>query len=275
MKTRILSALIGIPLLMAILYCYRFFPYCVNILCSLVSLACCVELLNAKKFFRDWLISVPCMLFATALPFTLDMKMLSTAVIVLMIYLFVTLILRFPRYQFDDIAYLLTAVGLSSFGMSSITLALRLDDTHSCFYIILCLAVAWIADGGAYFVGRAMGKKKLCPDISPKKTVEGAIGGVIIGTLGTVGTALVFQYVIFGTNAKVNLIEVAVVGFFGSLLSIIGDLTFSLIKRSCKVKDYGHIIPGHGGLLDRCDSVIMVAPFVYLFALYFPLLHAV
>ncbi len=275
MKTRILSAVIGVPALLAILYCYRFFPWCVNILCSLVSFACCVELLNAKKFFRDFLISVPCMLFALAMPFATDISVLITVVIVLMIYLFVVLILRHPRYQFDDVAYLLTAIGLSSFGMSSIVLALLLDDTHSCFYIILCLAIAWIADGGAYFVGRSLGKKKLCPDISPKKTVEGAVGGVIIGTLGALGTGLVFQYLLFGETAKVNLIAVTLVGFVGSLLSIVGDLTFSLIKRSCKVKDYGHVIPGHGGLLDRCDSLIMVAPFLYLFAVYFPLLHAV
>ena len=210
MKTRILSALIGVPLLLAILYCYRFFPWCINILCALVSFACCVELLNAKKFFHDFLISVPCMLFSLALPFSLDISILATAFIVLMIYLFVVLILRHPRYQFEDISYLMTAVGLSSFGLSSIVLSMRLDETKSCFYIMLCLAVAWIADGGAYFVGRSMGKKKLCPDISPKKTVEGAVGGVIIGTLGAVGTALVFQYAIFPKTVEINLIAVAV-----------------------------------------------------------------
>jgi len=272
MKTRILSALIGVPVLLGVLYCYRYFPLCIPVLCSVVSLACCIELLNAKKFFRHYALSVPCMLFSLIFPFLIKMYLVCTAVILFMIYLFVLIILANKTYKFDDIAYILTAVGFSSFGLNSLSYMTMYDETNSCFYIVLCLVIAWVSDGGAYFVGRSLGKRKLCPEISPKKTVEGAIGGVIIGVIGAVIDALVFEYMIFNERAHVNMITIVIVALVGSMLSIVGDLTFSLIKRSCNVKDYGNIIPGHGGLLDRCDSIIMVASFVYVAFLYFPLI---
>ena len=273
MKTRILSALIGVPLLLGVLYFYRYFPLSIPVLCSVVSLACCIELLNAKKFFHHYALSVPCMLFASSLPFLIvKMYLVHTAVILFMLYLFVLIILANKTYKFDDAAYILTAVGFSSFGLSSLSGMEMHNERKYCFYIVLCLVIAWVSDGGAYFVGRSFGKRKLCPEISPKKTVEGAIGGVIIGVIGSVIDALVFEYMIFNGKAHINMMVIVIVAMVGSMLSIVGDLTFSLIKRSCNVKDYGNVIPGHGGLLDRCDSIIMVASFVYVVHLYFPLI---
>ena len=134
--------------------------------------------------------------------------------------------------------------------------------------------MAWGSDIFAYFGGYLFGKHKLAPNLSPKKTIEGAVGGVIIGVIGAVVDALVFQFIIFDGNVTINYIGVLVVAAIGTVTSIIGDLTFSLIKRSCKVKDYGNIIPGHGGILDRCDSIIMTAPMLFVFVQYFPLTAA-
>lgn len=121
--------------------------------------------------------------------------------------------------------------------------------------------IAWVCDTCAYFAGRAFGKHKLVPVLSPKKTVEGAIGG----TIGAVVVGLIFGYILYRnvTNDSGVIIAIAVITFVGSIISQIGDLLASGIKREHDIKDYGTIIPGHGGIMDRFDSVIFVTPCIY------------
>ena len=125
---------------------------------------------------------------------------------------------------------------------------------------------SWGSDTCAYAVGRLFGRHKLAPDLSPKKSIEGSVGGIV-------GSALIG--VIFGlimsnfTGKSENLIIIfAVIGGLGSVISQIGDLAASGIKRNYDIKDYGHLIPGHGGILDRYDSIIITAPIVYFLSLY-------
>ncbi|HHO48612.1 MAG TPA: phosphatidate cytidylyltransferase [Desulfobacteraceae bacterium] len=151
-------------------------------------------------------------------------------------------------------------------------------------YISLCLAhlvlirtlpqgVAWLlvltavtagGDTGAYYVGRTLGRRKLCPHISPGKTVEGAIGGIIAGSLCAMGTALVFL-------PESNPFLILAVAVPLCLFSIAGDLTESVIKRSAGFKDSGTLLFGHGGVLDRIDSLLITGPVLY-FLLYFGML---
>ncbi len=124
--------------------------------------------------------------------------------------------------------------------------------------------IAWVCDTCAYFVGRALGKHKLVPKLSPKKTVEGAIGGV----LGSVLVGVIFGYVIYirETHHISSIITMVLICFVGSIIGQLGDLLASGIKRDHNIKDYGTLIPGHGGIMDRFDSVIFVIPCIYFLA---------
>jgi phosphatidate cytidylyltransferase len=139
--------------------------------------------------------------------------------------------------------------------------ALALDDTlgGGRLTVLLLLAVIVVSDSAQYYTGRAIGKRPLSPVISPKKTVEGAVGGVVFGALAMVGGG---RYV-FGSFSPVWLL--ALVGAAISLLGIVGDLFESLLKRSAGVKDSSNLIPGHGGVLDRIDSWLFAAPMYYVF----------
>ena len=125
------------------------------------------------------------------------------------------------------------------------------------YYILLAFVIAFSADTGAYFIGRAFGKHKLAPIVSPNKTVEGAIGGILCSILCVELYGLVLD---LAFSFEVNYLYGIVYGFFGAILSILGDLSFSVIKRQMNIKDYGNLIPGHGGILDRFDSMMLVAP---------------
>ena len=129
------------------------------------------------------------------------------------------------------------------------------------YLIWLIFIGAFLADTGAYFVGIFFGRHKLCPEISPKKTVEGAFGGVLGGVVFYIVYGLILKYAF---NFSVRFASLALMGVIISVISEIGDLSASIIKRHYGIKDYGTLFPGHGGILDRCDSVIMVAPAVYL-----------
>jgi len=131
------------------------------------------------------------------------------------------------------------------------------DHHYGRFFILFALLAAWLTDTFAYFTGSLIGKHKMCPNISPKKTVEGAIGGIIGGVLSCVILFAVFDNFFFEKH-NMNYIEVIVIALLLSLISMVGDLSASVIKRNFNVKDFGNVVPGHGGVMDRFDSGLFV-----------------
>lgn len=135
------------------------------------------------------------------------------------------------------------------------------DRPHYRFLLFLVIACTYMADTGAYIIGRKFGKHKLARVLSPGKTIEGAGGSIMGGMLA----ALLVRYVFL---PEINLFVVLCLGVFIAILGILGDLAESLLKRGFGVKDSGTIIPGHGGILDRLDSLLFTAPFVYFVSFY-------
>ena len=128
---------------------------------------------------------------------------------------------------------------------------------------------AWSTDTFAYFAGKTMGRHKLCPSISPKKTVEGSLGGII----GCVAVILIYSYACASyIDCDVNYMNAIIFAIVASVVSQFGDLAASCIKREHGAKDYGNLIPGHGGILDRFDSTLLIAPLSYYMFIYLPVL---
>ena len=126
-------------------------------------------------------------------------------------------------------------------------------NTYGLAFLLLVLNFSSVCDCGAYFAGVTLGKHKLCPTISPKKTVEGAVGGIVLSLIATVIIALCF-------NLKAHLTVLLIFTPVLCVVGMAGDLFASVIKRNVGIKDYGNLIPGHGGILDRFDSILLIAP---------------
>lgn len=165
-----------------------------------------------------------------------------------LLYLFI----NFPERRLED--SLVTIVGVFYVSFFSLHVALT-DRTPFSIFVWLILLTAFGTDIFAYFSGHLFGKHKLCPQISPKKTIEGSIGG----TIGSVALCTAFS-LIFTPEL---LTHAVIIGILGGIISQFGDLTASIFKRKLGIKDYGNLIPGHGGILDRFDSVLFTAPMVY------------
>ncbi|MDR3209226.1 MAG: phosphatidate cytidylyltransferase [Oscillospiraceae bacterium] len=136
-------------------------------------------------------------------------------------------------------------------------------------YVLLPFLAAFVTDGGAYFVGVFFGKHKAFPRVSPKKTVEGCVGGVAVGT----AAMCVYGLILAALGYDVSFWHLLLYGVFGAAATELGDLAFSLVKRVFGVKDYGSLLPGHGGMLDRFDSMVLAAPILCLLVKYFPMLN--
>lgn len=134
------------------------------------------------------------------------------------------------------------------------------------YVIMVPFAVAFLDDAGAYFVGMRYGKHKLAPVVSPNKTIEGLLGGIATAVVGMILYALILDVLDF----RVNYLLAILYGLFGSIAGVFGDLCFSIIKRQTGIKDYGNIFPGHGGILDRLDSLMAVAPLMEVLLLLIP-----
>ena len=168
------------------------------------------------------------------------------------------MIFKHEKTNYADVAYAVFGTFLISFGMSAIPIVCT-SSASITFCFICAFALPWMADAGGFFIGASFGKHKLCPKISPKKTVEGAIGGILFCDLTAVIIGLIFHFWVM-PDANINFWALILLGVIDAPVSILGDLSFSLIKRSYGIKDYGSIFPGHGGMLDRFDSIIFTAP---------------
>ncbi|MDR2590169.1 MAG: phosphatidate cytidylyltransferase [Oscillospiraceae bacterium] len=133
--------------------------------------------------------------------------------------------------------------------------------------VLIPVIITVFTDSGAYFVGVSIGKRKAFPKISPNKTIEGCIGGIIFGTIALLLYGLLLDSI---TSVSVSYLVLLMYGVICSVVAEVGDLYYSYIKRKCKIKDYGYLIPGHGGVLDRIDSVTFVAPIVYFLIILIP-----
>lgn len=195
------------------------------------------------------------------------------------VFIFVAFALAIHRYD-EERGIPFAAVTCAIFAglvfplMLSCLLRLRMMPAIGMLNVFLPLAISFGSDTFALFAGMLCGKHKLAPKVSPKKTVEGAIGGLIGGVIGMTLFKLIADSIVLSVDVyppiemaagpQFSWAAVFVLGIIGSAISQIGDLSFSVIKREFGVKDYGHLLPGHGGILDRFDSVTFAAPAVWL-----------
>ncbi len=258
MKTRIITALLAVPLLVLLLL------FGSTALLALTVTA--VALMGVYEFYNavglkdktalcvlGYVGVVAVIVFKVYLP-----HLFSAAFSVWFLVLFAVFLKLHKDIKTTDAALTIFSLAYIPYLLSYIMLVHKLE--YGKFLIWFIVVGAFVTDSLAYFTGVFLGKHKLCPEISPKKTIEGAVGG-----LG--GTAVVF--VLMGyfynslANADFNLIKLLFAGLITAAISQTGDLAASVIKREYKIKDYGNLLPGHGGILDRCDSLIFVAPVIY------------
>lgn len=192
---------------------------------------------------------------------------------ILMLLLFiVAVVVMFGIYIFTFPKHTIRQMTPAVFGMIYVALTLSFlylirELTHGIYLIWLAYISSLVCDTFAYFAGSLFGKHKLTPKLSPKKTIEGAVGGMLAATIGGGLMGWLF-YVCVDCNLFVIPLF-AIICMIGSIVSMCGDLTASAIKRNGNIKDYGKLIPGHGGVLDRFDSVIFTAPMVYFLVVLF------
>lgn len=210
-------------------------------------------------------ICLPIYLSGAALPFiaklangaTAMLPLMCAVMVLLALYLFFIAVIFNKKYTVVDISMCyITSIYIIG-GFTSIIFLRNLSE----YTYLLVFVGAWVTDIFAYFTGRFLGKHKLCEAISPKKTIEGSIGGIVFCIISFV----VFGFIVWGTNKPIEAyLALGAVGLIVSIVSQIGDLSMSLIKRHYKVKDFGKLFPGHGGVLDRFDSVIAVSTVLFI-----------
>ena len=179
----------------------------------------------------------------------------TMAIIISMILILFVYVFGYPKYHAEQVMAAFFGVIYVAVMLSFIYLTRSLPDGK--FLVWLIFLCSWGCDTCAYCVGMLIGKHKMAPVLSPKKSIEGAVGGVA-------GAALLG--VIYAAATQGKMAEYALICAVGALISMVGDLAASAIKRNQNIKDYGKLIPGHGGILDRFDSVIITAPVIYYLA---------
>ena len=270
MKARVISALVLIPVLLAVLFIAP--PIVLTIAVGLVCAIGAYELLDGTAFVKHIRLTVYTMLMASLVPIWCYFDM-NQAWELLGIFAFIALLfgenlLSHGKLPFAKLAVCIVGGLVIPYFLSAIVRLM--GDGTGRSVIVIPFILAYAADSGAYFIGCAFGKHKLAPNISPKKSVEGLFGGIAATIVGMLLYCLVMDQ---GCGANVNYLYAITYGAIGALAGTFGDLSFSAIKRQAGIKDYGNLIPGHGGVLDRFDSVIVVAPLTEILLAFLPILE--
>ena len=270
MAKRILSALVGIPLIGAVVL---FAPLwgsglMLGILCAIAA----YELMQAVQP-RLWKRRAfwP-MVSAFTMPLWLSVRGFGASLYTLGYYLFfafsVEMILSFRKGKEMDLGLFLAGLvgGMVMPILLSAIIRIGLYDGSCRANMLLPFIIAFSCDSGAFFTGHAVGKHKMAPILSPNKTVEGGVGGILCAVLG----AYLYGLAMDQLSYEVRYGLLIVYGLLGGVACELGDLAFSAVKRLVGIKDYGHIIPGHGGVLDRFDSMYFTAPLIEILSFWFP-----
>lgn len=263
MKQRIISGTLCVVVL-AVVLCFYNTLVLEAAICVLSAIAV-FELLTANGFREHKPFLYAGVSVAALMPY-LSRLNLQGVVIAAFLIAVVILMLKFhSKISFEKVCFLVVSVLGVSLSFLCILLLRNEFAKNGLIYILIIFGGAWFADTGAYFTGRFLGKHKLSPVISPKKTIEGAIGGVISNILLIDLLAFVYTRICESLDiiVKVNYIELSILAVFIALAGMGGDLIASVIKRQIGIKDYGKLIPGHGGIMDRFDSILFTAPTVY------------
>jgi len=265
---RIFSGAVLVVMIAAVVIFNQSFPLILNLAVALVSVSAVYELAAAAGLSKNVWMLVPSLLLAAAVPLVIGTYWTGVALFLYTVFLFLAQLRCHADVPFREVSVLYSMTLLIPLALSASILMRDQNPRYGIVFVIFCIAVAWVSDAGAFFAGKFFGKHKLCPNISPKKTIEGAVGGFVLNFLFMMAAGFAVSRIY--EAASVSYLSLALLAIGGSAISILGDLSFSLIKRGCHIKDFGNVIPGHGGILDRFDSVIFTTPFVYYLTLFLP-----
>lgn len=269
MLKRVMVAVVCVPIIFAVFYLLP--PIFLPIAISALSMIALHEVLWSTGFVKNAWISGLSIALSGVIPFWVyigeGMKSALCGIFLYFVAIFVVAISSKYTVTMEKMGGAFFFAMLIPYFLSTFV---RLDRMElGKYYILLPLVAAFLSDTFALFAGMAFGKHKLAPELSPKKTVEGAVGGLC----GAVVCCLLYGVVMqFGFQREVDYLRLALYGFLGSAVSQLGDLSFSYIKRQYGLKDFGNIFPGHGGVLDRFDSVIFCCPLMEILILFLPAL---
>lgn len=260
MKTRIISGAVLIALTVAVLLTGSRFPVVLALFLAVISAIASYEILNNTKIVENKaaVIAAMCYSFFAVLARCGVTKVLWSGLtdefftLLLVLAIVVVALKNNSSFGLEKIAVSIGMPIIISFGFTSLA-GLYLRE-NGLFYLLLLLNFSCVCDCGAYFTGVFIGKHKLCPNISPKKTIEGAIGGIVSSII----VSLVLYLTIMVNGKNLLILLVCTVLFCG--IGMCGDLFASVVKRNAGIKDYGTLIPGHGGILDRFDSILLISP---------------
>ncbi len=260
MKTRVISAIIALPLVIIPIYLGGALFY------AAVLVAFCIGLYEFNRAFKVnnkhlYMVQLICtVILLGVMWFEYGAFYFSPAVLLLMV-LFMYYVVNYPKIDLKQLLYALFGFYYIPIMLSHIILV-RQIEVYGSFMVWMIFIISFGSDSFAYFVGKTFGKHKLAKALSPNKTIEGAIGGVIGAGILSIIYAIYVNSTGFDFQVY-HYIGFGLMGAIGSVFSQFGDMSASAMKRVTGIKDFGNIMPGHGGLVDRMDSIIFVAPFVY------------
>ncbi len=268
MKTRVITAVgLIIALLLMVLIPYKWIP---SVVFGLLMAIGSYELLYGTGLVRHSRLVI----YAALMAFAVTMwSYLGASQPYLMLLIMAFLIILFGEMMHDHVKTHFSMIAMTFVAGLVVPLLLSgviriLSMKVGRYFVIIPFVVAYMNDAGAYLVGIKYGKHKLSPVVSPNKTYEGMLGGLAGSVLGMLLYSLVLQ---FAFKFQVNYLLAILYGVLGSSVGVFGDLCFSVVKRQTGIKDYGNLFPGHGGVLDRFDSMMMVAPLIEVLLTLLPL----
>ncbi len=264
MVTRVITSLIGIPILIFFIVIGGIPLQLASFIVSLIGMAEIYSALSTKQ------LPIHFVGYLFAFLYFFFIQNLNSTYLLIICTGFLLAALVFMVFFNQAVSIIDCAITIFGFYYVPVLLSfvyMVRQQSFGEYFIWLIFICAWGCDSGAFFAGTLLGKHKLAPVLSPKKTVEGAIGGVLFSAL----LAFIFAYIVthlVTITTEVNfLVAATIIGATGAIFAQFGDLAASAIKRHTKIKDFGKIIPGHGGVIDRFDSVMFTAPGVFILML--------